>query len=109
MIASFGTAYGPGMRCVIVVPTYHEAGAISALLGRLFAVVPVTPGDPRLDVLVVDDSSPDGTGEIARAIIQIGATETTSDGYGFQVENTWTAERAGAGSSSPRLELGRRR
>ncbi|WP_307856043.1 polyprenol monophosphomannose synthase [Nocardioides faecalis] len=43
-------------RVVMVVPTYNEAANLSWVLGRLrFA-------QPDVDVLVVDDGSPDGTG-----------------------------------------------
>jgi dolichol-phosphate mannosyltransferase len=44
---------------VIVIPTYDEAAALPSLLDRILAVT------PEFDVLVVDDASPDGTGEIA--------------------------------------------
>lgn len=51
------------MRCVIVVPTYNEAATVGALLDAVAAIKPgLTPH--ILDVLVVDDSSPDGTGRI---------------------------------------------
>ena len=46
-------------RCIVVVPTYNEAEN----LGRLVPEVLVQ--DPSLEVLVVDDASPDGTGAIA--------------------------------------------
>lgn len=48
----------PG-RVVMVVPTYDEAENLEWLVGRLRAA------QPDVDVLVVDDASPDGTGEIA--------------------------------------------
>jgi dolichol-phosphate mannosyltransferase len=41
-----------------MVPTYNEAGNIGPLLGEILAQ------DPRLQVVVVDDDSPDGTGKI---------------------------------------------
>ncbi|EPR75590.1 glycosyl transferase, group 2 family protein [Leifsonia rubra CMS 76R] len=44
---------------VVVVPTYNEIENIAAIVGRLRQAV------PRAHVLVVDDSSPDGTGERA--------------------------------------------
>jgi dolichol-phosphate mannosyltransferase len=44
---------------VMVVPTYNEAENLEWIVARLLAAVPTT------DVLVVDDGSPDGTGEIA--------------------------------------------
>ena len=50
---------GPG---VMVVPTFNEAENIASILRRLRAA------QPELDVLVVDDESPDGTGRIADEI-----------------------------------------
>lgn len=44
---------------VIVIPTYDEAAALPSLLDRILAV------SPAFDVIIVDDASPDGTGEIA--------------------------------------------
>lgn len=49
----------PRGRVVMVVPTYDEAENIAWIIGRL------RTAEPDVDVLVVDDSSPDGTGEIA--------------------------------------------
>jgi dolichol-phosphate mannosyltransferase len=46
-------------RLVVVVPTYNEAGNIEALAERIFSAW------PEADFLVVDDASPDGTGELA--------------------------------------------
>jgi dolichol-phosphate mannosyltransferase len=50
-------------RALVVVPTYNEreniARLIDAVLGR----------DPRLEMLIVDDGSPDGTGGIVKAIM----------------------------------------
>lgn len=46
-------------RVVMVVPTYNEADNIAWIVGRLRAA------QPAVDVLVVDDGSPDGTGDIA--------------------------------------------
>ncbi len=56
-----GDAEGTGAlgRVVMVVPTYNEAGNIAWIVARLRAA------HPAVDVLVVDDSSPDGTGRIA--------------------------------------------
>lgn len=45
-------------RAVVVIPTYNEAGNIERLLECVLSV------DPGVAVLVVDDSSPDGTAEI---------------------------------------------
>ena len=49
------------MRALVVLPTYQEAENIAEVLRRLRAAA------PAVDVLVVDDSSPDGTAAIARA------------------------------------------
>lgn len=52
------------MRAVIVLPTYNERDNIPTFLR---AVREVRLGDDDvLDVLIVDDSSPDGTAEVAR-------------------------------------------
>jgi dolichol-phosphate mannosyltransferase len=51
----------------VVIPTYNEAENIEAMLRRSCAELDrVAPGQYR--VLVVDDSSPDGTGELAEAV-----------------------------------------
>src|SRR3954453_13866561 len=50
------------MRVLMVVPTYNEADNLGPLLTRLRSA------EPDVDVLVVDDGSPDGTGEIADGI-----------------------------------------
>ena len=49
-------------RVVMVVPTYNEATNLAWIVGRL------RRAQPDVDVLVVDDSSPDGTGAIADAL-----------------------------------------
>lgn len=50
------------MRVVTIIPTYNERQSLPLTLDRLRAAV------PHSDVLVVDDNSPDGTGELADAI-----------------------------------------
>ncbi|MFE3200606.1 polyprenol monophosphomannose synthase [Embleya sp. NPDC055664] len=47
-------------RIVVVVPTYNERENLPVLVGLL-----AESGLPNLHVLVVDDNSPDGTGEVA--------------------------------------------
>ncbi len=49
----------PTDRALVIVPTYDERDNLERLVGL------VLQQDPRLEVLVVDDASPDGTGEIA--------------------------------------------
>ncbi|MDX1578524.1 MAG: polyprenol monophosphomannose synthase [Gemmatimonadota bacterium] len=46
-------------RGLVILPTYNEIEALEGIVGRVLAQ------DPRLSVLVVDDGSPDGTGELA--------------------------------------------
>ena len=49
-------------RALVIVPTYNERANIAKLIETVLAQ------DRRLDVLVVDDGSPDGTGAIVDAI-----------------------------------------
>ena len=51
-----------GARVLVVVPTYDERENLEGVLARVRAAVPAA------DVLVVDDGSPDGTGELADAL-----------------------------------------
>lgn len=46
-------------RVVMVIPTYNESENIEWIVGRLRAA------QPGVDVLIMDDNSPDGTGDIA--------------------------------------------
>ncbi|WP_025156207.1 polyprenol monophosphomannose synthase [Leifsonia aquatica] len=50
------------MRTIVIIPTYNERENVGPIVGRVRASVPVA------EVLVVDDNSPDGTGEIADAL-----------------------------------------
>ncbi len=52
-------------RVLVVVPTYNEAATIRKMVDRVRGSV------PRADVLVVDDDSPDGTGEIAASLAEV--------------------------------------
>jgi dolichol-phosphate mannosyltransferase len=49
------------MKTVVIVPTYNEAEGIIAMLDAVLSQA------PDVDVLVVDDSSPDGTAELVAA------------------------------------------
>src|SRR5947207_11886869 len=51
-----------GERALVVIPTYNEAGNVPSLIPQVLGQ------DPRLEILVVDDNSPDGTGRIAAAL-----------------------------------------
>jgi dolichol-phosphate mannosyltransferase len=50
------------MRCLVVVPTYNERENLGELVERILA-----QGE-QFDLLVVDDNSPDGTGQMADAL-----------------------------------------
>jgi dolichol-phosphate mannosyltransferase len=51
------------LQLTVVIPTYNEAENLPALATDLWAL-PI----PELKILVVDDASPDGTGEIAERL-----------------------------------------
>lgn len=50
----------PSDRVLVILPTYDEAENVIALVSEVLAQ------DPRIDVLVVDDASPDGTGDLVQ-------------------------------------------
>ncbi|WP_456694750.1 polyprenol monophosphomannose synthase [Aeromicrobium sp. P5_D10] len=47
------------MKALVIVPTYNESANLQPIIERIHQA------QPQLDVLVADDGSPDGTGEIA--------------------------------------------
>ena len=49
-------------RVLVIVPTYDEIENLESILSRLHASVPTA------HALVVDDGSPDGTGELAEKL-----------------------------------------
>ena len=61
-------------RVLVVIPTYNEAENLEPVVGRLRAAV------PEADVLVVDDGSPDGTGDIADRMAAADPTGTARAG-----------------------------
>ncbi|WP_243640551.1 polyprenol monophosphomannose synthase [Nocardioides jejuensis] len=68
---------------VMVVPTYNEAENIAWIVGRLRAA------EPEVDVMIVDDGSPDGTGALADAL----AAEDR------QIQVVHRTEKAGLGAA----------
>jgi dolichol-phosphate mannosyltransferase len=54
------------MRALVVIPTYNEAASVESILRT------VRVAAPDVDVLVVDDGSPDGTADLAE---KVGADE----------------------------------
>jgi dolichol-phosphate mannosyltransferase len=82
------------LETLVIIPTYNEAENLESIVGRVLAA------SPHTDVLVVDDSSPDGTGDIADRL----AAEhrevhvlhrTTKDGLGgaYLAGFAWGLER----------------
>jgi len=59
-------AHGATRRGLVVVPTYNEVENVTRLLPEILSQ------DPGLDVLVVDDRSPDGTARVVRELPQFG-------------------------------------
>jgi dolichol-phosphate mannosyltransferase len=49
-------------QVAVIIPTYNERDNLEPIVGRIRAAV------PDADILVVDDNSPDGTGEIAEKL-----------------------------------------
>ncbi len=69
------------MNPLVIVPTYNEAANVAIMTEKLLVVV------PEVDILFVDDSSPDGTGEIIDQIAKIqprvrGLHRALKDGIG---------------------------
>jgi dolichol-phosphate mannosyltransferase len=52
-------------RAIVIVPTYNERENIARLIRAVLVQ------DPALEVLVVDDGSPDGTGAIVRELMEV--------------------------------------
>ena len=53
------------MKTIIVIPTYNEAENVSAITAEL-----LTLDTDGLEVLIIDDNSPDGTGKIVDELAQ---------------------------------------
>lgn len=53
------------MTTIVVIPTYNEADNLPAITAELLQL-----GVPDLQLLVVDDDSPDGTGQVADELAQ---------------------------------------
>ena len=49
---------------IIVIPTYNEAENIEPLISEIFNVL------SDIDILVVDDNSPDGTAQILKRLME---------------------------------------
>jgi dolichol-phosphate mannosyltransferase len=60
---ALGEDVPPAQRALVIVPTYNERENIARIIERVLAQ------DPRLEILVVDDGSPDETAAIVRGIM----------------------------------------
>src|SRR4029079_13143418 len=54
-----GEAQRPSQRTLVIIPTFNERENLTVIVGR------VHKARPDVHVLIVDDGSPDGTGELA--------------------------------------------
>src|SRR6185437_11596747 len=70
-------------KLLIAIPTYNERANIEKLCQAILlgdAVNTIPPYAPDADILIVDDGSPDGTGELA---LQLVKEEEKSRGAGM--------------------------
>lgn len=49
-------------KSIVIIPTYNEKENISQIIAEVLSL------DPNIDILVVDDGSPDGTADIVRSL-----------------------------------------
>jgi dolichol-phosphate mannosyltransferase len=59
MVISSSQHRGPAGHVAVIIPTYNEAENVEQIVARVRQAVPVA------DILIADDNSPDGTGELA--------------------------------------------
>jgi dolichol-phosphate mannosyltransferase len=81
-------------RVVIVMPTYNERQNLEPIAGRVRAALPAA------DLLIVDDNSPDGTGDIADKLAEADSqvqvlhrTEKAGLGKAYIAAFGWALER----------------
>ena len=55
------TSHLPARKRVVVIPTYNEADSLPVIVEQVLRALPI-------DILIIDDASPDGTGDIADAL-----------------------------------------
>lgn len=75
----------PSDKTLVIIPTYNEKENLPLIIGRLHAAVPTA------DVLVVDDGSPDGTGDIADGL--------AAEDEGERIHVMHRTEKAGLGAA----------
>ena len=59
------TSRPPLTRVAVLIPTYNERDNLPGIVARVRASA------PEVDVVVLDDASPDGTGEVAEELAAI--------------------------------------
>ena len=81
-------------RVLIVMPTYNERQNLEIMAGR------IRESTPEADLLVVDDNSPDGTGDLAEKLAEadphvhvMHRTEKAGLGKAYLAGFTWALER----------------
>src|SRR6202030_765694 len=80
-------------RVLIVMPTYNERQNLEIIVGRIRESV------PDADLLVVDDNSPDGTGDLADKLAEVDThvqvmhrTEKAGLGRAYVAGFTWALD-----------------
>ena len=58
---------GQIFRPLVIIPTFNEAKSIGETIEGILAI-PTKEGNAPIEILIVDDSSPDGTKEVVKAI-----------------------------------------
>ncbi len=82
---------------LVIIPTYNEAGNILKLIKKIFSL------NVSVDILVIDDNSPDGTGQLVKKCLskykshlhlmnrekKMGLGTAYLSGYKFAIENKY--------------------
>ena len=66
------------VNVLVIIPTYNESENIRELLSRLDEVRKLLSSSYKIDILIVDDNSPDKTADIAKS---------------SQIDNLWVLTR----------------
>ena len=84
----------PAGQTVVIMPTYNERQNLESITGRVRAAL------PEADLLIVDDNSPDGTGDIADKLAEADShvqvmhrTEKAGLGKAYMSGFSWALER----------------
>jgi dolichol-phosphate mannosyltransferase len=82
------------MKALVVIPTYNEAQTIARVTGEVLAL------EPRAEILVVDDGSPDGTADLVERLAAdqprlhlLRRTAKTGLGAAYRAGFAWGLER----------------